>query len=50
MERSRLASDDAAICITAALEISISDIGHRAVALDSTRDPLRLDGKNVSMY
>lgn len=50
MERSRLASDDAAICVPAALEVSICDIGHGAVALDSTRDSLRLDEMNVSMY
>lgn len=50
MERSRLASDDAAICVSATLEINVSDIGHRAVALDGTRDSLRLDEVNVSMY
>lgn len=50
MERSWLAANDTTIGVTTALEISISDVGHRAVALDSTRDPLRLDEIDISIY
>lgn len=49
MKGSWLAADDTALGISAALDINQRDIGHGAVALDCTRDSLRLAHVEMSV-
>lgn len=49
MKGGRLAADDTAFGIPSTLNINKRDVGHRAVALDRARDPLRLERIEMSV-